>query len=206
MFGFSSKGFRFVEKLYMRHNHYHVRRFNLEQWCPIVEKWHRMLLPGNWNQIFKSDNKTPVPNEKCIIAPRLLRAIENPPKAIIVVREKHGINYYDANSTEGIGRASLQILGERENQGYYSAIGELPEPPKHKPEYFDDPAMVNFCEKQWTEYARKQSYYSESNNFWTKVKRALKEDHYVLATLLLEDRNMHEYEGFEIEVLIGLRK
>lgn len=38
---------------------------------------------------------------------------------ILVTYEKHGNRYFDANTPESLGKASLKILKERMNDGYY---------------------------------------------------------------------------------------
>ena len=45
---------------------------------------------------------------------------------ILIAHEKHGNRYYDASTPENLGRACLQILKERQEDGYYD-LGDPPD-------------------------------------------------------------------------------
>lgn len=195
--------FRFAEiEPYTRQDKYHIRRFNLEQWCQIAERWFRMLMPGRWDQRFGSENKTPVSNDECYpVYERLLDDLENIRPVIIVCEEKHGTQYFSASNTEDIGRAALHLLKERNSQGYYPKPDDLPEKPQNKPEEMVDPQMIKFCKEQWKRYDSVLESLVQEREFYKSVQKALKENDYVIAAGLLEDRDGCEYEGFVIETL-----
>lgn len=113
--------FRCVEtKPYMRKG-LHSRIFKMEQFCPIAKEWRIMLVPGNnWTLVFRSEDETPVPDGECVISDRKRDALKDIPNYIIVCKEKHGTNYYDAHDTESIGNTAIHILKERMKLGYYS--------------------------------------------------------------------------------------
>jgi len=207
---FQIEGFRFIEiKSYVRllygmttASGRHVRRFNIQQWCPLAGRWYRVLMPGVWYQNFESEDETPINDDICIIKPALLKVLENPPKAVIVCREKHGVQYFSANNTEEIGLAALHIVKERHEQGYYS-LGVEPIKPDRKPEDFlDSPKFATVAKKEWEIYERSLRQYKEEKHFYEVLECTLSENHYGSAVYLLEDHNDSEYEGFVIEPLI----
>lgn len=199
--------FRYVEICpYVRdHNKHHVRRFNLEQWCPNANKWFRMLLPGTWHQNFESENETPVSDDECVIRERVLNQIEfvsgGVGIAIIVCEEKHCTQYFDASTTEAIGRAALHLLRERNDQSYYYDPGDPPEEPKTKPDFIEDEELRTACEKQWQEHERELKYHQEQAREYQLVQKTLEDCNYARATALLLNRHGYEYEGFALETL-----
>ena len=154
---------------------------------------------GRWGQNFESKNETPVSDDKCMVSERLMDNLENIRPAVIVCEEKHGTRYFVANSTEDIGRAALHLLKERNEQGYYPEPDAPPEEPQNKPEEMVDAQMVKSCKEQWERYNSVLESLAQEREFYESVQKALKENHYVLATRLLESRDGYEHEGFVIE-------
>ena len=202
---FQIEGFHFTEiEPYTRHSRCHVRRFNLQQWCPLAERWCRVLMPGNWCQNFESEDETPVNDDICVIKSTLLEAIKNPPKAVIVCQEKHGIQYFSANSTVEIGMAALHLVKERHKQGYYW-MGREPTQPDRKPEDFlDSPKFAAVARREWEVYERDLQQYKGEKEFMGVLERTLTENHYGGAVSLLKSHDGYEYEGFVIEVLTSV--
>jgi len=195
--------FRFVEaEPYMRCDH-HVRRFNVEEWCPIVERWSRILLPGTWYQNFKSDTELPVGDDKCIIRESLLEDIYNPPSAIIIRKEKHDTCYYSGDSTEMIGITALHILMERHEQGFYRPGTEPIEPKRTLEEFADSPKFFIAAEKIWESYNCELRDYRRHIDFTRLLANTLESNDYYSAVALLQSRS--RYEGFEIELLTRVK-
>jgi len=196
----TSENFRFVEIVVNKNEHYSARKFILEEWCPQKRDWCKMLLPGNWAQIHQNTN-TLITDEDCVVSKKFLKRLNNRLGGVIICKEKHDTSYYNANTTEMIGLASLSILGRRFNEGCYSFEIEKPIEPKYLPINFNEETLQNACKTQWNTYTRVLEYYKENKNFTQKVEKALKDDDYQLATQLLMIRDGYEYEGFVIEPL-----
>lgn len=203
---------RFVEiSPFTRHNGQIVRRFNLEQWCPIADQWFRMISPGRrWHQNFTGAADQPLTDSELIIDSRLIRDVEmrlnRTPNAIMIVTEKHCVSYYDASSTEAIGLTCLAILRDRDSQNYYATSKELesekPSPPKHKPEDFgDELELAEVCFKQWKSYEMSLKNYEQELQLRQGIDRALSEKDYWIAYHILESRRDYEYERIEVELL-----
>lgn len=203
---------RFVElEPYTRHTDQHVRRFKLEQYCPIIDEWVHMLMPGRWGVNFESDNKTPVPDNKCELSKPHLERLGKLPKCVIVCSGKHGTWYYDGSSTEAIGRTAIHVLKQRaENEEYYALTShsinqKKPSEPRHKPDDFPiDGEFANLAKKQWEIYEREVAEFEGNVNFRTQFKKAVEEIDYVVAARLLVNRKSYEYESFEIERMIDV--
>ena len=214
------KRFQYVEvDPYTRDSGQHVRRFVLHQHCPILDKYCRMLVPGNWNVNFKSDDGKPVDDDTCVISQHRIDNLENRPygsrpKHIIMCREKHFTYYYDAPDTETIGRTAIHILKKRAEGSCYYALSqhsidrenEIPSEPTQKPEDFpNDPEFANLATTKWGQYNREYKARKEEKDFRTHYARAMKTD-YTLAVELLQERNDYEYEGFEFESLTKIER
>lgn len=194
--------FRFIEiDPYVRHNKHHVRRFKLEQFCPMADKWARICVPVPSLLNFESSNEEPLTDDKLVFSRKkrdsLISILHR--QYIIVLREKYGERYFAANTTEQIGRTCLKVIQERKEEGYYQSYSEEPEQPKHKPDEFeDDLHLKNTVEKQWGNYHQKLAYHRESMRQEEEANRILSEQDYHGAKVFLEGRNGYEYEGFSI--------
>jgi len=194
--------FRLVEiDPYVRHNKHHVRRFKLEQFCPIADKWVRICVPVPSLLNFQSSNKDPLTDDKLVLSQKkwdnLVSALHR--QYIIVLREKHGERYFAANTTEHIGRACLKVIQERKEEGYYESYSEEPEQPKHRPDEFeDDPHLKKTVEEQWGDYRQKLASHRESMRQEEELERILSDQDYHGAKVFLEGRNGYCYEGFSI--------
>jgi len=197
--------FKFVEiEPYTRHNNRPVTRFNLYQWCPIKNDWCRMLMPGSWNLNLESKTTKKLPASQCSVPQRILNGIESPHKHIIVCREKHSTEYFQANSTEDIGRACVHIVKRRNDEGFYPDPDDPPQEPKTKPEDIEDKELSKACQDLWNTYNNQLKWHKEDLKFHQDLEKVLKEDNYFLAKILLESRSNYEYEGFTIETLTSI--
>jgi hypothetical protein len=207
------KRFKYVEiESYTRHNNQHVRRFNLQQYCPVNGHHCRMLVPGTWHLNFESEDETPVDDGVCVISERRRERIENYPKHIIVCREKHSTHYYDACDTETIGRTAIFILKNRaECEDYYELSQhsidreneEIPEPTQLAEDFPNDPEFAKLASTEWERYNQHYRRRKNEKEFRIRHARAMK-GHYVQAVGLLQERNGYEYEGFEFEELMSI--
>lgn len=200
-----NKSFRFVEiEPYVRHNNKHVRRFNLQQYCPKIDKYCRMLLPGHWGHNIVSDDETPIIDEKCFIRDSLLRDLAKPTKYIIICKEKHGTNYFDASTTEVIGCTAIHILKSRAEQGYYYELEPVdkedpPKPTQKEEDFPNDPVFAKLAREEWGKYNRDIQRQLNDKDFRVRFDKAPND--YREALHLLIKRNDYQYEGFRLEVL-----
>lgn len=205
-FGTNLEQFRLVEiESYVRHNGHHVRRFNLQQYCPTIDSYCRMLVPSHRSLNFTSQIKTPLSDDECVIKDSLLEDIENPPKYIIVCEEKYSTNYFHACTTEVIGRTAIHILKERAQQGFYYELDltdrEDPlKPTKKEDDFPHDPTFAQLAREQWEEYDRVMRRQLEEKNFRVRFNKAMN-DYSEAVSLLCERNDCCEYEGFRFEVL-----
>lgn len=189
--------FRYVEiDPYICHGGTIVRRFMFEQWCPLAESWHRMLIPGNWDHRFVG-KKGAAPDAILSVDSSIPRRLDNLPRYVVVCKEKHGTMYFDGADTEAIGRTALFILEKRLEVGYYEPEDD-PKPPGNKPEELKDALLIKTCEDEWRRYRSNLKYARESRHFYRAVHTALENINYYAAAKLLELRVDYQYEDFDI--------
>lgn len=196
-------GFRFSEKKYTRlESGRHVRRFQLEEWCPLAQKYYPVLSTGRWYFVAESADATPVRDDQIVFSDRLLNAIRNRPKEIAVFREDNGNRYFDACTTEDIGRACVSVLKQRKQEGWFTKPGPEPVPPSRKPEDFeDDKELQKAVTRQWANYTVNLRDWKEEVSDWEDLQEAVNTDNYYVAFTLCQSRSGYEYEGFSLERL-----
>lgn len=141
--------FRLTEREPYTKGKCHIRRFNLQEWCPRKQEWCNVLSPGHWCIYFTSQNDLPVPDDCLFIDDHFLQRIRNRPKAIIVLRTKHDIVYYDACDTETIGRTCINIIKIRQRDNYYAFDVVKPIEPKYLLSHVgDDNKLREIVQKQ----------------------------------------------------------
>lgn len=200
------KGFQIVEiKSYMRTNSQHVRRFVLEQYCPLVEKWCRMLITGPWNISVVSDNEIPISDDKIDVPNKTIKRWMSicQEDRIIIVQAEHGCRYFSAQDNEQIGRVAITLLKERVESDCF-LYETRPKPPRDKWENFSyDLEMSMFVKKRWDIYKRDLQQHKKNVEQAQSASKALETNDYLIATSLLLCRNdlHYEYERFEIKTL-----
>lgn len=182
-FNEANEQFRFVEIApYLRHDNCHVRRFSVQEWCPLAKKWCRIFSLGRWIISFVSKNNTPLSDDDILVTDSLKDSILKRPKAIIICEEKHGTYYYDASDTETIGLTCIKIIQDRYEQGYYVDLLEMDVPT-------DEEILKSNTNK---------------SNALDCLNSAINDKNYVNAFNFLSDRADFEYEGFKIQTLLSI--
>jgi hypothetical protein len=122
---------------------------------------------------------------------------------LLVLKEKHGDDYFLINDIEALWRASLKILKERRDEHWYYE----PTPPQLKEEVADD--IMDKLPDSLRKKAKDDKHSNKSNlkrfqkdlDIWNDIQRAITEQNGALAYKILDDRRDHEYEGLNFENL-----
>ena len=143
------------------------------------------------------------------------RVFDSTERRIIVFKEKHCDRHFDASSGQKLCEACLQVVLDRfsgKNASYWNVyrwLEELDTRDKQntEPDY-PNTSILNLpkslqepmCE-QWKAYQQECSRLAQEREQVEMIKAAIKDLDPVMAYKVIEARNDHEYEGFELEWL-----
>lgn len=178
----------------------------VQQWCPIAKIWSR--IPGSLldygRSHFSIDNSTP----SDYIPEHMVRATEEyannaySAKCILVIKGKHDDVYYDASTTESLGRACIKTLIDNRDSGCYQVWEQDPQAPTYDLEslqQFDKNSIVYKAGvDEISKYKNKIKRINDSISFLEEVNTAIKNMSYFDAFKLLDQRSSSEYERIEL--------
>ena len=191
--------YRYVElEPYVRHNNQHVRSFQFQQFCPSNNEWaiDKLL---NCHVNATSNDDTPVSDDLCLVHKQVEDRIKNPPKYILIVKDKHCDYFYAIKDMNMYGATALHLLKERKEEGYYYfSDEEKPEKPTHSEDDFDDPELKNTIRYQWNKYKERLRSWKEDKGQSELLDFAINKKNYNSAIRFLESRSDYEYEAVEL--------
>lgn len=124
---------------------------------------------------------------------------------IFVFNEKHGDRYLMVDSADAEKKMFLQVLKERNEQGWYSWMKEYKpygESPKYTREDIEKmPSSMELEKKrlmmEFTKWERLEKEASQIRNDWSKIQKAISESNGKMAAYLIDSYSEGEYEGYQ---------
>jgi hypothetical protein len=123
---------------------------------------------------------------------------------LLVVKEKHGEEYYLINDIDALLRAALAIVLRRHEEGYWY---HKPEKDKLKEEVAED-VLVKLPSDLYNKAMEAKQYnikaekrFQQEMVAWEMIQKAVNEKDGVSAFQVIDDRKDHEYETWYLENL-----